>query len=502
MSRTGLCAVLALVWLGCGGAPPIERRGPAASRWSYTFAVDPELDRLRTHLCFEGRSPYALGPIDASGHRYLHSARGPGGAPLPRVDGHLLTGELPLDSCIRYEVDLEAAARDRGGIQGAYRIDGDLVASTAVWLWAPLHRARGAEARVRFQLPDGVHVSRLWPRGEDGTYLVDERAFRFTAYAAFGRFQTQPVPVPGGCLHVSILGEGLEMGAAALERSVARGASAASMLTGRFPQPEVGLLIVPTPFSSSSPFGVVGRGTMPTVAILVGERATEERLTRAWVPVHEFSHLATPFIDRRDAWLAEGLATYYQEVLRARGGLLSAHQAWANLLDGFERGAREATGRTLADESRDMMETAAFRRVYWAGAAIALMADVQMRLRSGGRHTLDDALARLAGCCADRLAPLGADEAMRRLDGGGPPIFSTIARRALDAREPVDLSSTFEALGIARTRTGVTLGDDPHGLRAAIMAPRDDLAQHPPGCGAPDRSARRRGQPDGDVRSM
>src|SRR5690606_26324984 len=148
---------------------------------SYTFAVDPELDRLRAHLCFEGQMPYALGPIDASGHRYLHSARGPGGAPLSRVDGLLLTGELPRDSCVRYDVDLDAAARDRGGIQGAYRVDDDLVASTAVWLWVPLHRAEGAEARARFQLPEGVQVSPLWPRGDDGTYVVDERAFRFTA---------------------------------------------------------------------------------------------------------------------------------------------------------------------------------------------------------------------------------------------------------------------------------------------------------------------------------
>jgi predicted metalloprotease with PDZ domain len=226
---------------------------------------------------------------------------------------------------------------------------------------------------------------------------------------------------------------------------------------------------------------------MPTVAILVGERATEDRLARAWVPVHEFSHLATPFIDRRDAWLSEGIATYYQEILRARAGILRPEDAWANLFDGFERGARDGTGRTLAEESRDMMETAAFRRVYWAGAAIALMADVEMRMRSNGQRTLDDALAALHACCSGRLTPMSAEEAMQQMDGDGPPIFASIARRVLASREWPDLASTLAALGIQRTSAGVTFDQEnarARALREAIVAPRSDLVASPERCSA------------------
>lgn len=478
--RPALATLLVLL-SACGG-PPLQGREPAIDRWEYVFSVDAGLTRLRATVCFDGPMPRSLRPIDSDGRRYLRIARGPNGLPLEREAGRLLTGALRPGSCVHYEVDLEAAARQHGGIHGAYRIGEDLIASTAIWLWTPTHRAPGSRARARFELPEGIRVSPLWPQDADGTYVLDERAFRFIAYAAFGRFETRPVPVAGGCLHLTILGEGVQMGPDALTRSLSRGASAASMLMGRFPKRQAGLLVVPTPFSTSSPFGLVGRGTMPTIAILVGERATEERLTRAWVPVHEFSHLAVPFIARRDAWLSEGLATYYQEVLRARGGLLSPEEAWTNLVDGFRRGQHDGTGRTLAEESRDMRATAAYRRVYWAGAAIALMADVEMRTRSGGRRSLDEGIRRLHECCARKMAPLSAEEAMHHIDRGGPPIFSSIARRMLGSRDFPDLSSTFEALGITLNAEGITLDGETHALRDAIMSPRP-LALAPSTCG-------------------
>ncbi len=486
-------ATLALSWvlLSCG-APPLAERGTPLSRWSYAFFLDSGLSRLEATVCFEGEAPYALSPIDANGRRYLRVAQGPNGEPLQRINGWLLTEGLPEDSCIRYVVDLEAAALQRGGIHGAYRIGEDLVASTAVWLWAPAYRSPGAEAFASFDLPDGIVVSPLWARSGDGRYRLDERAFRFTAYAAFGRFRTRNVPVPGGCLHVSILGSGVEIGERAVTRGLSSSANAASMLLGRFPVPEAGLLVLPTPFSTSSPFGVVGRGTMPTVAILVGERATEERLARAWVPVHEFSHLATPFIDRGDAWLSEGVATYYQEVLRARGGLITEEQAWTHLDEGFVRGDRDGTGRSLAAESRQMTETAAFRRVYWAGAAIALMSDVEMRRQSNGQRSLDNALARLHRCCSNGLGAISADEALARLDGRGPRIMTTIAHRVLGSSQFPDLARTYSALGIERTARGLRFDSDPEArtLREAIMAPRMDLAPLPRECGPRRRGAR------------
>jgi predicted metalloprotease with PDZ domain len=129
-----------------------------------------------------------------------------------------------------------------------------------------------------------------------------------------------------------------------------------------------------------------------------------------------------------------------------------------------------------------MTETAAFRRVYWAGAAIALMADVELRMRS--RRTLDDALADLFACCAHDIAPISADEAIAHMDRSGPPVFGPIARRVLGDRRVPDLARTYEALGIEVGPDGPRFGGDEQAraLRDSIMA-RRELAPPPPSCG-------------------
>jgi len=483
--RGAVCALLVLS-SACGGASVTESRGPRAEAWTYDFSVDANLSRLEARVCFEGELPAELAPIDRRGRRYLRSADGPIGPDeqaLPREAHAVQIGHLPPGSCVRYVVDLDAAARQRGGIGGAYRVGDDLIASTSVWLWAPRRRAPDARVTARFDLPDGVLVSPLWARTEDRWFL-DERAFEFEAYAAFGRFEVRHVGVPGACLHVSLLGPPVEMGNEALTRCLGGSARAASLMLGRFPVTEAGILAVPTPLSSSSPFGVVGRGTMPTVAILVGDRATEERLARAWVPVHEFSHLATPFIDRDAAWLSEGIATYYQEVLRARGGLQTPETAWRNLEDGFSRGRDDGTGRSLRDESRAMRQTASYRRVYWAGAAIALLADVAIRERSGGERSLDDALAHLNECCGDWDHAMRGDEAIARLDAVEDGGFGQVARRWLDRSGFPDVDPAFDRLGIERAGGALVLGGDARAaaLRDAIMHPPARIAPVPP-CG-------------------
>lgn len=476
---------LACCLASCGGLALGAERGPEARAWRYELRIDDALSRLEVDVCFEGPAPPVLAPIDRRGRRFLRSADGPLGpdaAPLPRDADVVFTAHLPPDACVRYVVDLDAAARQRGGITGAYRVGDDLIASTTVWLWAPRPRAPDARASARFTLPEGVVVSPLWPRDAERWYL-DARAFELEAFAAFGRFEVRHVGVPGACLHVSLLGRRVAMGHDALSASLARSAGAAALLFGRFPVSEASILAVPTPLSTTSPFGVVGRGTLPTVAILVGEQAAPERLERAWVPVHEFSHLAVPLIERDDAWLSEGLATYYQEILRARAGLIAPEEAWRNLDDGFARGRAGGTGRSLADESRDMRRTAAYRRVYWAGAAIALAADVGLRAR--GARSLDDALAELHACCHGGARPMPGRDAIERLDAASDGVFGRVARAALGSSELLPLERTYRRLGLSHRADGSLAFDDApdaRALRDAITSPPAALDDVPP-CG-------------------
>jgi predicted metalloprotease with PDZ domain len=49
-----------------------------------------------------------------------------------------------------------------------------------------------------------------------------------------------------------------------------------------------------------------------------------------WVLAHELFHLGVPSMPG-GAWLDEGLATYYEPVLRTRAGLVSEMATWTEL---------------------------------------------------------------------------------------------------------------------------------------------------------------------------
>src|SRR5262249_3321655 len=128
-----------------------------------------------------------------------------------------------------------------------------------------------------------------------------------------------------------------------------------------------------------------------SVAFVIGRSSSAEDLEQSWVTWHELSHLQLPALPQRDAWLYEGLATYYQEILPARLGVQTPEQAWLDIVEGFDRGARVAPHHPLARESETMMETGSFGRVYWAGTAFMLEADVALRERGS---SLDESVRR------------------------------------------------------------------------------------------------------------
>jgi predicted metalloprotease with PDZ domain len=169
-----------------------------------------------------------------------------------------------------------------------------------------------------------------------------------------------------------------------------------------------------------------------------------------WVLVHELSHLLHPVIDGPDRWLYEGIASYYQNVLRARAGLRSPQWAWNALHAGFERGIRGTPrGRSLAEVSENMMRDRSFMRVYWSGAAIALLADVELRRRSGGAQSLDTALAAFADCCLPADRSWSARELLQQLDRlTDTTVFMELYRKHVDSDDFPDLVALYGELGL------------------------------------------------------
>ncbi|AKF10408.1 hypothetical protein DB32_007557 [Sandaracinus amylolyticus] len=476
---------IVLVLASCGASAPPSPPAPLPARTvRYTFALEPDLEHMHTTVCFEDGVPDALAAIHEEGRARVETAevlRADGPHALP-IDGEISLRGVAPGECVRYRVDLAPGRRATPGAPGSYRVGDDLVAPTSLWLRAPSPRDASTAMLARFVLPDGVRASTVWPDAdEEGWMRIDERAFRYIAYVAFGELEVERVPVPGGCIDAVVLDGALQIDAEQRRAWLGTAGRAVSRVLGRFPAERAGVIVVPTPFADTPVlFGIVGRGALPTIALLVGENARPDALVPDWTAVHEFTHLASPFVERDEAWITEGLATYYQQVLRAREGMLTPEQAWNEMLHGFARGRSEGTGRTLREESRDMLRTYAFGRVYWSGAALALMADVAYRRSSDGQGSLDDAMVRASD---RRDETLRADELVRAMDGGDGGPFAQVIAPWIDRDEFPDVDETLAWLGVRRGVAGVELLDAPGAaIRDAIMNPGAPLASNPDGC--------------------
>ena len=180
--------------------------------------------------------------------------------------------------------------------------------------------------------------------------------------------------------------------------------------------------------------------------------------------------------------MTEGLATYYQEVLRAREGVIGEEAAWSALLSGFARGRAEGTGRTLDEECRDLGETRAYGRVYWAGAALAMLADVEYRRESAGESSLDTAMRR----AAERLdRTLTAEELAEAMDGREGGALARVLARWRSSTDFPDVEPALEWMGVRRGASGIELVEaEGASVRDAIMNGSTTLASNPTHCGA------------------
>ncbi|MBX3274740.1 MAG: hypothetical protein KF729_31025 [Sandaracinaceae bacterium] len=442
-------------------APASGDRPPEPAR-RYEVSVDEALEILRARLCFADRAPARLAPGVPEAAVALMDATDDAGRPIATRRGIVETAGLPPGSCVRYRVDLGAAMRST---RFAVSAGGEHVSTQGVWLW----RDAGAappRASLRFSLPRGVVVSTPWPSGPDRTLRLTQTAFTRPGFVAFGRRAPRAVERAGVCARLLPLGDGWALDDDALAAWLAETIDGVASVRGRFPVSDLLVILVPA-HGDQVAFGMVRRGGGYAALYLVGRDATRETLRRSWVTWHELSHLLLPALRSRDAWLYEGLATYYQEVLPARRGVQPPERAWATLAEGFRRGARSADTTPLGDASAAMMQTRGFERVYWAGTAFALEADVALR---GRGSSLDHALRRAAPRWRGDATIWDAERLLAALDGAAPPLLAPLGARWTAQRSFPDTDRLLRRLGV-RPGDGVLEDGELARVRDAIMAP-------------------------------
>ncbi len=378
--------------------------------------------------------------------------------------------------CMNYSVDLTAAARDQRHNAGLS--PDNIVVSPSLWLWRPEITDTSGVA-VTFDLPPNIAVAVPWHALDNSgkRYRIYKSPESGNAPAAFGRFENHEVTVPGATLRVSLMQSQTPMDNSELLRWVEAAATDVSLAYGLFPNPSPLVVVIPIADgsrrgNSAVPFGRVLRDGGEAVELFVNQDQPLSAFLDDWTATHEFSHLMLPFVDRKHRWISEGFAMYYQNVLLARSGAYDEQRTWQKLYEGYERG-RLSRPELSPNDAALGGRRQALMKIYWSGAALALMADVELRKQSGGSQTLDTVLRQFHACCLPSSHNWTGPEFFARLDElSDRNVFMPLYRRYADAVGFPDPYTVFAGLGVTINDGSVRLARN-----AALLAIRTSITQ-------------------------
>jgi hypothetical protein len=323
-------------------------------------------------------------------------------------------------------------------------------------------------------------VSTPWQAAGDAlnsrAYRLGRFPYDWPAAVAIGRFTEQRLDIPGAQIRFAVLDSTPEVPVDDVRAWLDRAARAATMVYGRFPVPELHVLVIPGARGNEPvPSAYVVRGGGAAVHFFINQRRPLTEFLTDWTAVHEFSHLLLPDLSWEGAWFSEGLATYYQNVLRARSGMIEAEDAWQQLHRGFRVGRRTQPGVTLARATERMYRDGPFQRVYWEGAAIMLLADLRLRMLGAGGQSLDAVLKRLSDCCLSPSEGWRTAELIAKLDAlAGTRVFQDLYDEYVGSEAFPDLTEAYGLLGLDTSAGGERVelrsSSPESALRDAIMA--------------------------------
>ena len=204
------------------------------------------------------------------------------------------------------------------------------------------------------------------------------------------------------------------------------------------------------------------------ISISVGLATTAADFADDWTITHEMVHLAFPSVPRRHHWIEEGLAVYVEPIARARAGDLTPQKVWGDMVDAMPQGLPKANDRGL-----DFTHT--WGRTYWGGALYCLLADVEIRKRTGNRMGLEDAVRGIqkSGGSIEVEWPL-----QRALEVGdqavGVSVLEDLYNRMKATPVSPDLDQLWKELGVERQGKTVVFDDSAPlaAIRRAITEPQ------------------------------
>lgn len=273
------------------------------------------------------------------------------------------------------------------------------------------------------------------------------------------------IAVPGGRIAVELSGATAMFDRAAFMDWVRSSAEAVATYYGRFPAEETRLVVTIRPGHGISN-GRTWAHDGGLIRIRVGAATTPEDYARDWVLVHEMTHLALPSLPDAQGWLEEGLATYVEPLARAQAGRLDPESAWLSAVSGMPNGLPKAGDRGLD-------HTHTWGRTYWGGALFGLLADVEIRRRTGNRRGLQDALRAIL---AHGNMETSSDAATLFAIGDravGVPVLEELYALHKDTPVATDLDALWRRLGVVREGGSIRFDDSARdvAIRRAMTTP-------------------------------
>lgn len=273
------------------------------------------------------------------------------------------------------------------------------------------------------------------------------------------------VEVPGATLHIEVRQPVSNAKADELIDWVESAARNVNLTYGRFPNPAPRIIITPSKRASWGKtsaviFGQVTRNRGETVELFVNPDRPIAEFYEDWTATHEFSHLMLPLLSQRYRWISEGFATYYQNVLMMRAERYTPEFGWQRLTAGFARG-HDSRPELSPNEAAAGGIAQARMKVYWSGAAIALLADTELRQRSDGKESLDTVLSELQHCCLPSRRRWSGRELFERLDSFlETPVFMPLYREHANEAGFPPVDAVVAELGIETASDEVSLRDN------------------------------------------
>jgi predicted metalloprotease with PDZ domain len=445
-------------------APSCGARAPSGASPVFRYAIAPPPEGsflLHVEATLE-QSPTErlVAPESAGLLRDVVLVGAAGESTPPGRDGDVFVASACRSRCtLRYTLDLAELAASCRRMDCERRVGEGVIGRATAFLLRP-ETAGDAVFEVDTVGPDVQRFATGLQRRGKGRFSFRASALSEASFTAFGDMRRGTLDLPDANVDVVFLGAPLAMGDEAALEFIRQSALRIVSLFGAFPV-DTTIFVVPVPGAREVVFGRVLSLAGASVALLFGDETPASGVRDNWVVVHELFHLACPSFVGEGRWLEEGLATYYEPILRERAGWMTEAALWTHFVREMPRGLRRS------DDAPDLEGRDDIDSTYWGGALFALLADVRSRAATANAASLDRVVRLVRQRVGSAIAAARVADFLRTADEatGTRDVRDVHDSWAVRGENP-DLDALWGRLGIggieaARAQgTLVTLRDD------------------------------------------